>query len=455
MVFSSALFLFIFLPVTIAVYFLLPGVKLKNYWLFVVSLLFYAWGEPVYICLMVGSIVFNYFCARVMDSRSTATAKKRFLVFDIVVNIALLVCFKYLDFIIVNINAVLQTNIQPVHLSLPIGISFYTFQILSYVVDVYRGTVPVQNSIVKLGVYISLFPQLIAGPIVRYEVIARELDSRTVSLDDVYEGCRQFIYGLTKKVILADTVSGIADAAFSMTNLNCLFAWMGIVAYTLQIYFDFSGYSDMAIGLGRIFGFHFNHNFNYPYISASPQEFWRRWHISLSTWFRDYVYIPLGGSRISSVRTYVNKFAVFFLTGLWHGASWNFVVWGLFHGIMLIIDDNLKQYGKFKFNKFSTMLCVMIAWVFFRAADLHAALAYIKTMFSFSTVGMWSALGFFTQESAMALLLALLLSTPLYERIKDKVVFRRFEPVYLFMLFVLSLSYVMGVGFSPFLYFRF
>lgn len=461
MVFSSSLFLFLFLPITIVIYFLCININVKNIWLLLASLFFYSWGEPKYIFLMIASILVNYIVARFIDNTNNTVKRKIYLGISLVFNIGALMYFKYANFFLDNLTVLFNIKSSFLEIALPIGISFYTFQIMSYVIDVYRKNVEAQANILKLSLYISLFPQLIAGPIVRYVDIAKQIDNRECSLNNFYEGSRLFIFGLAKKVLIADTLSVLADAAFALENCPMLLAWLGIIAYTLQIYFDFSGYSDMARGIGRIFGFDFMQNFNYPYISKTPQEFWRRWHISLSTWFRDYVYIPLGGSRCSKARAYLNRSIVFFLTGFWHGASWNFIFWGLYHGFFLIIDQIIRKNGKreLPFGHFFTMLMVIIGWVFFRAENMSLAISYLGAMFSNPLDGLWLSLSYLNKELSFVLLAGFILSTPVYEKITKKMVSKKYfsicENVIVVILFVITLSYVVGVGFSPFLYFRF
>ncbi len=328
MVFSSLVFLCIFFPVIFCLHSIVPSIRVRNILLILASLFFYAFGEPVYVILMVISAFLNYLCAALMGK----TNRKAVLIAAVVINIGILCAFKYTGFFITTINSVLHLNINVPQITLPIGISFFTFQALSYVIDVYRGQVEIQRKFSKVLLYISFFPQLIAGPIVKYRDIALEIDSRSVDLKETALGLRRFICGLAKKILIANTMAVAADHVFGQgfDSLNIIGAWIGAVAYTMQIYFDFSGYSDMAIGLGRMFGFHFKENFGHPYGSLTIKEFWRRWHISLSSWFKEYVYIPLGGNRRGKIRTGINKMIVFFLTGLWHGANWTFVVWGLF-----------------------------------------------------------------------------------------------------------------------------
>lgn len=456
MVFSSEIFLFIFLPITIAAYFL--SGRFKNIVLLAASLIFYAWGEPVYILLMLVSIISNYLFGRIVGKVHTPAIRQVVLVLTCIINLAFLGVYKYAGFVVANLNS-LGFAIADPGIDLPIGISFYTFQSMSYVIDVYKGKVSPQRNVLKLGLYISMFPQLIAGPIVRYCDVEREINNRHTTLEDFYEGSKRFMFGFSKKILIADMVSKIADTAFSMDGISANMAWMGIIAYSIQIYFDFSGYSDMAIGLGRIFGFHFLENFDYPYISKSIREFWRRWHMSLGGWFRDYVYIPLGGSRCAEIRVYLNLLVVFFLTGLWHGASWNFVVWGIWYAIFLIGERFLeKRYSKVRIPRtlkyLYTCLVIMIGWVFFRAETCGAALNYIRAMFSFR-FDHAPAINI-SLECTTMLVMGIILSMPVYrichERIKfSKVLF----DVFAIACFALSILYMVGNGFSPFLYFRF
>lgn len=382
MVFSSSTFLFFFLPIVLGLYFLCPGRRVKNIWLLVASLVFYAWGEPVYVLLMMFSIAFNWAIARVMGAKparqpAAATIKRRaFLAIACIVNIALIGFFKYEGFLAENVNALLGFQlVTDLQLSLPIGISFYTLQALSYVIDVYRGDVPPQRNVLYLGMYIACFPQLIAGPIVRYQTIQDQILNRHENLEDFASGLRLFIVGLGKKVLLANTVALLADKmlAASPTEIGAIGAWAGIVAYTFQIFFDFSGYSDMAIGLGRMMGFKYLRNFNYPYICKSIGEFWRRWHISLYTFFRDYIYIPMGGSRVSTGRWLVNIAVVWFITGLWHGAAWNYVLWGLYYGVILACEKLVWGRALSKapslIQHLYSILLFMFGWLIFWIQD--------------------------------------------------------------------------------------
>ncbi len=382
MVFSSLVFLCIFFPVVFCLHSAVPSIKIKNILLVLASLIFYAFGEPVYVILMVISAFLNYLCALFMGK----AGRNALLIGAVGINIGILCVFKYTGFIITTMNGVLGVRINDPQISLPVGISFFTFQALSYVIDVYRGQVEVQRNFGKVLLYISFFPQLIAGPIVKYRDIALEIDSRSVNPREAALGLRRFICGLAKKILIANTMAVTADQVFrqGIDSLNIISAWLGAIAYTMQIYFDFSGYSDMAIGLGRMFGFHFRENFEHPYGSLTIKEFWRRWHISLSSWFKEYVYIPLGGSRKGKVQTGLNKMIVFFLTGLWHGANWTFVVWGLFHGAFSFFEEyvpSLKKLPSALLHGY-TMLTVTVGFVIFRADTLGYGLLFIGKMFT-------------------------------------------------------------------------
>jgi alginate O-acetyltransferase complex protein AlgI len=389
--FTAPTFLFLFLPIVLAAYFVTPR-ALRNWVLLIASIVFYAEGERIYTLVMVFSIVFNYGMGLWLDVTDPPHARKMLLVLGVVVNLGLLATYKYADFLVGNLNAVLAAvhlgQMKMPHLHLPIGISFFTFHALSYITDVYRREVRAMRRFDSFALYITLFPQLIAGPIIRYKIICNQFSDRQVTLDGFAEGIRRFVIGMGKKLLIADTVAYAADQIFNHANtaqLTPAVAWLGIVCYTLQIYFDFSGYSDMAIGMGRMFGFVFPENFNYPYIAASITDFWRRWHITLSSWFRDYLYIPLGGNRRRPIRVYFNLLTVFFLCGLWHGATWSFVVWGLFHGTFLIIER--VGIGKWIEEKLGPLRhayvlgVVMVGWVFFNARDLSQAVTYLQVMF--------------------------------------------------------------------------
>lgn len=460
MIFSSTVFLFIFLPVLLAIYFITPR-PLKNAVLFLSSIFFYAWGEPRNVLVMLGSIVINYVLG-LLVSKTKNPARKLLLILSVVINLGILFVFKYLNFTLDNINRIPGVVIEFTRIALPIGISFYTFQIMSYVIDVYRGEVKPQRNILNLGLYISLFPQLIAGPIVRYSDIESQIKNRTHSLAKVQEGVIRFAVGFSKKILLADQAAVVANLAFGGNYPSVWGNWVGIIAYTLQIYFDFSGYSDMAIGLGKIFGFEFVENFDYPYISRSIQEFWRRWHISLSSWFRDYVYIPLGGNRRGTVRTYINLIIVFLLTGFWHGASWNFIVWGLYYAFFLVIErlgfnKILKSLPKVISHLYA-LIVIIFGWIFFRAESLMDALLYIKGMFTTSGRDLINLLYIVNNKSIFFLVVGILFCiphTPISKFVKKKPVLEFIQDVLILGVFAIAICYMLGSGYSPFLYFRF
>lgn len=469
MVFSSMTFLLVFLPL-ISMFYFMADKKFKNLILLVFSLIFYAWGEPKYIILMVLSIIINYFIGLIIDKYSKdKKVKITTLICAIIINIGLLIYFKYYNFGIGIVNGLFHLNISLKDIVLPIGISFYTFQILSYVIDLYRGTIKVQKNIFNLALYVSFFPQLIAGPIVKYKDIEKEINDRKTSIEDLNYGIKRFVYGLSKKVLLANTLALTADYIFDseLSALNTPIMWLGAICYTLQIYFDFSGYSDMAIGLGRIFGFHFNENFNYPYISKSITEFWRRWHISLSTWFKEYIYIPLGGNRKGKYRTYINLMIVFLTTGLWHGASWNFVCWGIYYGIFLIIERIfLKKYlDKYVvLPHIYTIFLFILGWVMFRAPGMKYALDLYKLMFSFdfSSTYLYSQY-IFNGQFIFILIISILMCGPV--QVLSKVIFEKnkdiqnklykLENIFVILLFILCLLDLSSNGYNPFIYFRF
>ena len=472
MVFSSSTFLMAFLPLTLLLYYgggvaLTKNVTVKNCILLLGSLVFYAWGEPVYIVLMLLSILFNFAAGRVIDSAledgRTGLAKFQF-VLDVIYNLAVLGFFKYADFVVDNINGLFGVHIPPLELPLPIGISFYTFQILSYIIDLYTGKIRVQKNLLSFALYISLFPQLIAGPIVKYKEIEEQLVGRKESLVKYSRGMARFVVGLAKKLLLANTLGAVYSGiqAMDVGSLSALTAWTGIACYTLQIYFDFSGYSDMAIGLGSMFGFRFNENFNYPYIATSITDFWRRWHISLSSWFRDYVYIPLGGNRRKTPRVIFNLMVVWLLTGLWHGAAWNFVLWGMFYGVLLIFEKyvlgDLLPRIPTPVRWLTTMVLVMCGWVLFSAPDLTGALLYFKAMFG-GAAGFTDGNGAYLLSTNLAVLvLGAFCATPAYrhilERVDPKWVSRAKFVAYP-LLFALCVVFMVSETYNPFLYFRF
>ncbi len=384
MVFSSLEFICVFLPVVFVLYYCIPGIYYKNVLLVIASLLFYAYGEPVYILLMIISAGFNYIMARIIAYSSGR--RKIYLFIDVIINIGLLLYFKYMVFFIETWNYISGQNLNIVYIKLPVGISFFTFQALSYVIDVYYERIEVQKSFNRVLLYISFFPQLIAGPIIKYRDINYNLTNRQTDINQISNGVNRFIFGLGKKVLIANTVGQTADTIFNASSreINILSAWIGAVSYMLQIYYDFSGYSDMAIGLGKIFGFEFQENFKYPYGSVSIKEFWRRWHISLSGWFKEYLYIPLGGNRNGKIRTSINKFVVFFCTGFWHGANWTFIIWGLYHGFFSVIEEYVTFIKKIPkiFTYIYTMLIVCIGFVIFRADTLSQAFYMLRKMFT-------------------------------------------------------------------------
>ena len=461
MVFSTPIFLFLFLPAVLVLNYIIPKkyIAAKNVVLLIASLFFYAWGEPKNVLLMLLSIAVNYVCGLLLG-RFDSDEKKRKVVLwaSVVFNLGLLFFFKYFSFVTGGIFPAIK---------LPIGISFFTFQIMSYTIDVYRRSVEPQKNLVKLALYISLFPQLIAGPIVRYIDVEKQLTYRECTAEKTARGMIRFSMGLAKKVIVSNTVAAICDGIFGSTNTVPAFtAWVGVICYALQIYFDFSGYSDMAIGMGHMLGFDFLENFNYPYVSCSVQEFWRRWHISLSSWFRDYLYIPLGGNRRGKVRTYINLIIVFACTGLWHGASFSFIVWGLWHGLFLVIERLGFKKVLDKLPKFIgwiyTMLVVLVGWVFFRADTLSAAMKYLGEMFSFSG-GVANGMAQFDNLSFIITVIAIILCTPVYQFLKGKLEKTEGGKKAAFVigavlatgLFILSVIFLTGSGYNPFIYFRF
>lgn len=475
MVFSSMIFLWVFLPITLVIYNLV-GSRLKNVVLLIASLIFYGWGEPTYIWLMIISITINYVFGILIHIFHSKTMMKLMLTVCVVINLLILGYFKYFNFFTDNLNTIMGYQaISPRNIILPIGISFYTFQALSYVVDFYRskingGSLKVQKNIFDLALYISLFPQLIAGPIVRYEDVEAQIEKRRVTAVGFAYGIRRFVYGLSKKIMISNTLASVADEIFKLniSDTSTTMAWLAVICYSLQIYFDFSGYSDMAVGLGHMFGFKFMENFNYPYIARSIQEFWRRWHISLSTWFKEYVYIPLGGNRKGNFRTYVNLLIVFFATGMWHGASWNFIVWGLFHGFFLVIErwqvaKVLNKNPIKLLNHLYTLLVVMIGWVFFRAETLWQAFAYIKIMFIPTEANLeYNASLFMNNKVILALVLGVLLSGLVQQLIKplkyylyeEKNIYA-LDIVLLMPLLALCILIVASGTYNPFIYFRF
>lgn len=467
MVFSSLVFISVFLPVVFILYTVIPGRKLKNVLLIIASLLFYAYGEPVYVLVMICSVIFNYIFG--LFSTDKNKYNKIVLIISIIFNLGALAVFKYLGFFVSSLNDIIGSSIPIPNIELPIGISFFTFQALSYVIDVYRGEVSPQKNLGKVMLYISFFPQLIAGPIIKYHDIEKQIDNRQQTIDLVVNGFRRFIVGLSKKVLIANTMATVVDSIYStnQSEVNILTAWVGAIGYTMQIYFDFSGYSDMAIGLGKMFGFEFKENFNYPYISTSVKEFWRRWHISLSTWFKEYLYIPLGGNRKGKGRTCLNKIIVFFCTGLWHGANWTFVIWGLYHGIFLLIESYIPKIKIPKFIKhFYLLLVVTIGFVIFRADDISQGIFMIEKMFTgfeFSSTSMSLFVGQMTPLFITTLLVAIIASLP-FKNLVNSIVSKNEKTmkVYNSALYVLSFGLLAlcmlnlsSGSYNPFIYFRF
>ena len=461
MLFSSIPFLFYFLPVVLILYFLVPG-RFKNLILLVCSLVFYAWGEPKYVLLMIATIGLFYGCGLAIEKCGSRKGKKAWLTVSVVLSLGLLAVFKYADFFLGSVNTALGAQLPLLKLALPIGISFYTFQCLSYTIDVYRGNAQAQKNPIHFGAYVTLFPQLIAGPIVRYVDVARELDHRTHSWNDIALGLRRFLVGLAKKILIANQLGELINIFRAADEKSVLFYWIYAIAFTLHIYFDFSGYSDMAIGLGRIFGFHFVENFNYPYISKSVSEFWRRWHISLGSWFRDYVYIPLGGNRVSRGRWVFNILVVWMLTGLWHGAAWNFVLWGLLYAVFLLLEKwvpGLQKLPTF-LRRGYVLLVVVLGFVLFNAESLSQAVSDIGGMFGFGGVPLVTSQTLYYLRSYGVLFAAALIgATPLVKtlarKLEDKPIGAVLEPVVLIGLLLVCSAYLVDGSFNPFLYFRF
>ena len=463
MLFSSMTFVFMFLPVVCALY-LLCKKELHNPILLVASILFYAWGEPKFLAIMLLTILLNYLGAIYVEK---SVNKKLPLIITIIANLGFLVYFKYFNFILDNINALCHSNIEPLNIIMPIGISFYTFQAVSYVIDVYRGECKAQKDIYKLALYICLFPQLIAGPIVKYHDIENQIDDREVNFDKVTLGVKRFIIGLAKKMLIANTMGAVADKIFTQPadSFTPLTAWIGALSYTMQLYYDFSGYSDMAIGLGLIFGFTFMENFNYPYISKSITEFWRRWHISLSTWFKQYVYIPLGGNRKGNNRTYINLFIVFLLTGIWHGASWNFVFWGIWNGFFIILEKATgwcNETGNRFVNILKhiyTIFVFVIGWVMFRSEDMTYALTYIKNMFGLIDVHdvTYNMIYYGDYIEIFIFITAILCAMPVFKNMiySEKKWIKLTVNIWLILLFLISAATIANSTYNPFIYFRF
>lgn len=480
MVFSSLLFLFRFLPMVLLLYFIVPR-KLKNAVLFFSSLLFYAWGEPIYFIIMLFSTLTDFTHGKLVyyfKEKGEDIKAKYAVVSAMIINLTLLGFFKYSDFLIDNINNLFNSNLAQLNLALPIGISFYTFQTMSYTIDVYRGEAKVQNNIISFGAYVALFPQLIAGPIVQYKTIAKQLQNRKESVDQFSYGVMRFMIGLGKKVLLANNIGIVWSniEKLPIADLPILTAWLGIVAFAFQIYFDFSGYSDMAIGLGSMFGFKFLENFNYPYEASSITEFWRRWHISLSSWFRDYVYIPLGGNRKGFIKQIRNIIIVWLLTGIWHGASWNFVVWGLYFGFILIIEKLflLKKLEKTPgwIGNIYTLFIVLIGWVIFAFDDFSKGFLYLKAMFGIDKIKLYDSNTLYLLYTNIIIIVILVIASTslpkafvckymniLYDKGQtNKLAYSWYMIIkngYIIGIFIVSVAYLVDASYNPFLYFRF
>lgn len=471
MLFSSVTFLFFFLPIVFTLYYISPK-KIKNYTLLLFSIIFYAWGGILYLPLLIISIMINYiFGLQIEKYKDNNKKRKNILIISIIFNVLFLGVFKYTNFIIDNINIIFKTSINIPIIPLPIGISFYTFQAMSYVIDVYRNDGKVQKNIFNLALYISMFPQLVAGPIVRYETIDNQITNRIHNIDKFNQGIERLTIGLFKKVIISNTVGELSALIYSLSNyqMSISVAWLGAIAYTLQVYFDFSGYSDMAIGLGKMLGFEFLENFNYPYISKSVSEFWRRWHISLGSWFRDYIYIPLGGNRVSNIKTYRNLTIVWLITGIWHGASWNFVEWGLYFGIFIMLEraflQNILNKIPKVFSHIYLLIVVIFGWVLFSKPDLKSAIDYMKIMIG---IGEYPFINgyttFYLSQYWLSLTMAIILSTPIIKRTKQLIIksnkkimtaIEIIKPLIYFILFFITTVYLVNSTFNPFIYFNF
>lgn len=466
MLFSSIPFLYYFLPCVLILYFIVPK-NCKNAVLFLSSLLFYGWGEPKYVFLMIGTIFVGYVSGIMIEKFKGQALSKIFLIISTVFFLGVLGYFKYADFFIKNFNLLTGLSMPLLKIALPIGISFYTFQILSYTIDVYRGNVKAQRNPLILGTYVALFPQLIAGPIVRYSDIEAQLKNRTHTFEKAYGGICRFVTGFAKKIILANTLGELCDIFYASNEKSVLFSWIFAFSYMLQIYFDFSGYSDMAIGLGKIFGFDFLENFNYPFISKSITEFWRRWHISLGSWFRDYVYIPMGGNRVGKIRLFFNIFTVWFLTGFWHGAEWNFIIWGLYFGVLLTLEKFFLS-NHLKKSKIVSHLYVLffvaISFVIFSGSDLGSAFGYVGGLFGYKNLPLITTETFYYLKSyGFIILIGAVCSTPLFKNIKSYLSRKKYisalisilEIPVMLIIVIIATAYLADGSFNPFLYFRF
>ncbi|OPJ56111.1 MBOAT family O-acyltransferase [Clostridium oryzae] len=475
MLFSSIVFIFYFLPVVLIGYFALGFSKrLQNVFLFISSLIFYAWGEVDYLVILLSCIVCNYMFGLLIDRyKKKKVIAKYILVSACVVNLGLLFIYKYLNFVVNNINFLFNQNIVISKIVLPLGISFFTFHALSYVIVVYRGTAKVQKNFINLGLYIALFPQLVAGPIVRYTSVEKQIMNRKCTMDKFSVGCCRFITGLSKKIIIANMMANVADRVYSLNSVSSIsvsLAWLGSISYTLQIFFDFSAYSDMAIGLGLMFGFEFDENFNYPYISKSISEFWRRWHISLTTWFKDYIYFPLGGSRVENKDIMVrNMFIVWFFTGVWHGANWTFILWGILNFAVMLFERIFNVPNSSRYNAIRhiyTLLLINFGWVLFRADNMHEALKFLGSMFGLGSNSLNGEYTFmFLKEYGVFFILAVVFSTPIAKRCNRLLVDKKLGgaeyilnfsyPLILIMMFIICVTYLVKGSYNPFIYFNF
>ena len=463
MVFSSISFLYYFLPITLFLYFIVPK-KTKNFILLLASLLFYFYGEPRYVLILIFSCIFNYYYGKLLEKQSKPL-KKYLLMINLIINFGILFYFKYFNFFLDNVNILFNINLSWTSIIMPIGISFFTFQATSYVIDIYNEKVKSADNMFTYATYLSLFPQLIAGPIVRYETVAKELKRRETNTKLFADGIRRFIIGLSKKVLLANVLGELTKNLINVETV--LSYWLQAISNMLQIYFDFSGYSDMAIGLGMMFGFHFLENFNYPFIAKSITDFWRRWHMSLSSWFRDYIYIPLGGSKVGNVRRYINIFIVWMITGLWHGASWNFILWGIYFAILLIIEKAflLKFLNKHKIiGHFYTLFFVLISFVIFNITDINNIILFLKKMFGLSNLEIYSIeTWYYLKNYIGVIIISIISSIPWLRIIKEKInnndrfgkMINLFEPIIYIILLIIVTSYIVDESFNPFLYFRF
>ena len=466
MLFSSISFLYVFLPIVCFIYFVVPK-KLRNLTLLIASLFFYIYGEPVYTLLLVFSSLSDFIHAKFIYKYADTKKSKYLLISSLIINLGMLGFFKYIDFIIISINNIFNLNVEVLNIPLPIGISFFTFQTMSYSIDVYMKRVKPQRSLVNMGTFVCLFPQLIAGPIVRYTDIEKELDNRSVRLDMISNGIKRFAIGLGKKVMIANLMGEFCAMFRLVEGKSVVFYWLYAIAFSLQIFFDFAGYSDMAIGLGSIFGFKFPENFNYPFIASSITDFWRRWHMTLSSWFKDYVYIPLGGNRVSKVKWYRNIFIVWFLTGLWHGAALNFIIWGLFFGLILVLEKlfilNLLQKVKPLFRHLYVILIVLISFVIFNASTMTQLMNDLRSMFMFNNLPFITVETIYYFKSYIVILLvALILSTPIVPIITNKIKNSKYqnitlliEPIFIALVLIVTTASLIDGSFNPFLYFRF